>query len=164
MQAAHSAAMAAASAQGDELSEELRWDFLRDLVEEEFAKLQVQAQPAAQAQAKPDCAASHEALSGMSTAYSSPAARPMQSWQAHAKASPGHVPIVSVSPMVSPLGGPVQYTGAEVPSMPAVPQAAMTPKVVPVFRPAQQPSHARFTLCAEDPFPGHVAPAWSINC
>ena len=163
MQAAHSAAVAvAAPTQGDELSEELRWDFLRDLVEEEFAKLQVQTQPAAQAQAKPAHAASHEALSGMSTAYSSPAARPMQSSPAHAKASPGHMAMVS--PMVSPLGGPVQYAGAEVPLMPGAPQAAVAPKLVPVFRPAQQPSPARFTLCAEDPFPGHAAPAWSINC
>ena len=162
MQAAHSAGKAAAPAQGDELSEELRWDFLRDLVEAEFAKLQVQAAPHTAAAPKPAGAASHEALSGMSTAYSSPAARPAQSSPAHAKASPGHVPMVS--PMVSPLGGPVQYTGAEVPRMPAAPPAAMAPKVVPVFRPAQQPSHARFTLCAEDPFPGHGAPAWSIDC
>ena len=125
MQAAHSAAMAAPTRPVDELSDELRWDFLRELVEEEFAKVQGGPKQAAQAHGKPG--SSNEALSGMSTAYSSPVAQPVQG-------SPGHSKASSVLPVVSPAFGAVAETGSDA-TVPAMSGAAQYASYKPVLLP-----------------------------
>jgi hypothetical protein len=127
MQAAHSAAMAAPTRPVDELSDELRWDFLRELVEEEFAKVQGGPKQAAQAHGKPGYAASNEALSGMSTAFSSPVAQPVQG-------SPGHSKASSVLPVVSPAFGAVAETGSDA-TVPAMSGAAQYASYKPVLLP-----------------------------
>lgn len=127
MQAAHCAVMAAPTRPVDELSDELRWDFLRELVEEEFAKVQGGPKQAAQAHGKSGYAASNEALSGMSTAYSSPVARPVQG-------SPGHPKASSVLPVVSPALGAVAETGFDA-TVPAMLGAAQYASFKPVLLP-----------------------------
>jgi hypothetical protein len=124
MQVAHCAAIAP-TRPVDELSDELRWDFLRKLVEEEFAKVQGEPKQAAQAHGKPGYAASNESLSGMSTAYSSPVARPVQG----PKAS-------SVLPVVSPAFGPVAEKGSDA-TVPAMSGAAQYASFKPVLLPKQ---------------------------
>ena len=181
-------AAAAPAPPADELTDDLKWDFLRDLVEEELAKLQPSSSPAPKTK---QAVMSHEAFSGASTAYSSPAGRPVETYR-------------HCSPHVSPLGGPAEYQHAPVPRIsasPAMKAAQRTPKMSPLVAPRQpvvvprllevgKVQHAptlprqtvehrpsRFSVCAEDyaaelaqPFvnaePAYYSETgvWSVSC
>jgi len=156
MQAAQTNAAPAPAAKhvpADELTDDLKWDFLRELVEEEFSRMQAQ-QPAppqathakvlAHRPAAADPAAARDALSGASTQFSSPAGQLQD----------------RTSPMVSPMHGPMD-------AIMAVPRLLPAPDL---FAPAVSmlPDHgpSRFAVYAAEPlvYPDVPAGSWSVSC
>ena len=104
--------------QADALTDDLKWDFLRELVEEEFSRFQAQAPTHAKALAHRapvvvDTAAAMDGMSGASTQYSSPAGKPQD--RSSPKMSPMHGALDSTAPIPVPRLLPAQdYAGSAV--------------------------------------------------
>ena len=98
----------------DELSDtdELKWDFLRELVEVEFAKIHNLPPQSNTAGKGPLHMQAAETLSGASTAFNSPSARPVQGFPN--------------GTAMSPIAGPMAHDGA-ISSITARPSPEMTP-------------------------------------
>jgi hypothetical protein len=148
MQAAHPPA--GKIVQADGLTDDLKWDFLRELVEEEFSKFQAQAPTHAKAFHRApvvaDPAAAMDGMSGASTQYSSPAGKPQD--RSSPKMSPMHGALDSTAPMAVPRLLPAQdYAGSAVNAV-ALPSNATS----------------RFAMYAGEPLVYADTGMWSVSC
>ncbi len=138
-------------APADELTDDLKWDFLRELVEEEFSRMQVQQPRATHAKvlahrpAAADSEAAWEALSGASTQFSSPAGGKLQD---------------RTSPMVSPIHKAMDAVMPVPRLLPSQDHAAPAVSMLADHGPS------RFSVYAAEPlvYPDVLAGAWSVSC